>query len=136
MKAAAALLSVAALASCYRTRFELAPPQPELVSNVYNEHFHFSVIGILEISRPVDLQAACNGASPTAVEEQISVLGGIVNAVAFALLGILHVHNATLYCPMGQGMPMQPYPSQPSPQGGQPMQPQPYPPQPMPQPQR
>lgn len=140
MKTAGTLLSLAAVtalasAGCYRTRFDLAPPQPEVPSSTYNDHFHFSLIGVIELSRPVDLQGACMGQPPTAVEEQIGVLGGLVNAVLFAVFGFLHVHNATLYCPMGGVAPnygpMQPQPYPPP--GGQPMPPQPMPPQPMPQ---
>ena len=154
------LLSLAAItalsAGCYRTRYELSPPQPELASTAYSDHFHFSVINIIEVSRPVDLQRACNGAPPTAIEEQVGILGAIVNAALSYVFPIISVHNATVYCPMGtpvggqpmmypgqqpmgpqypqQQYPQQPYPEQ-YPQGGgqQPMPPQPMPPQPAPQ---
>ncbi len=148
MKTAGTLLSLAALAGlaaastgCYRTRFDLAPPQPELPSTAYDDHFHISVINIIEVSRPVDLQRACMGAPPTAIEEQVGILGAIVNAFFSYVIPILSVHNATVYCPMGapmnnQGQMMYPG-QQPSmgpgyPQGGQPMPPQggqPMPPQ-------
>ena len=132
MKTALALgvvLGALALAGCYKTRFDLSPPQPEVASTEYNDHFHISVIGVLEVSRPVDLLRACNGAQPTAVEEQIGVIGGVVNAFLSYFVPILHVHNATVYCPIGTGM-----------MGGQPAYPQgPYPqyppgPQPAPAP--
>ena len=146
MKTSSTLLSLAAVAAlssagCYRTRFELAPPQPEVPSGAYNDHFHFSVINIIEVSRPVDLQAACMGQPPTAIEEQVGILGAILNAVMSYFIPILSVHNATVYCPMGGAMPGgyppaggQPYPpagGQYPPPGGQP-QGQPYP-QPPPQ---
>jgi hypothetical protein len=139
MKTTGTLLSLAAIAAlasagCYRTRFDLAPPQPELPSSAYNDHFHISVINIIEVSRPVDLQRACMGAPPTAIEEQVGILGAIVNAVFSYVIPILSVHNATVYCPMGAPMGVQqPYP----PAGGQPYPPpggQPYPPQGGPQP--
>lgn len=134
MKAAAALLSIAALASCYRTRFDLTPPMPETPSPTYDNHFHLSVINIIEVSRPVDLQRACAGAPPTAIEEEVGVLGAIVNAVFSYVIPILSVHNATVMCPAGppmypQGQPMYPQ-GQPMYPQGQPMPPQPMPPQP------
>lgn len=132
MKTTGALLSLAAVAAlgtgCYRTRFELSPPQPEMPSSQYNDHFHFSVINIIEISRPVDLQQACMGQPPTAIEEQVGILGAIVNAALSVVFPILSIHNATVYCPLGGGMPMggQPmYPGQQPPMGPQ----QGYPPQ-------
>lgn len=140
MKTASTLLTLAALGSlatgCYRTRFDLAPPQPEQPSAMFSDHFHFSVIGIIEVSRPLDLQASCNGAAPTAAEEQINILGAIVNAVV-RYFGI-SVHNATIYCPYGGGVqpiyptggPYPPPGQQPYPPAGQ----QPYPPQPGTQP--
>lgn len=150
MKTASTLVSLAAIASlatagCYRTRFDLSPPQAEVPSTEYNDHFHFAVIGVVEISRPVDLQRACGGAPPTAIEEQIGILGAIVNAALSFAFRVLTVHNATVYCPMGGAMPGgypqqggQPYPGQgqPYPQQGQPypQQGQPYPQQGQPQP--
>jgi hypothetical protein len=136
------LLSLAAVAAlgtgCYRTRFELAPPQPEQPSGIYNDHFHFSVINIIEVSRPLDLQAACNGAPPTAIEEQVGILGALVNAVLSYFIPIISVHNATIYCPYGGGVqPMYPTGGQYPPPGQQPYPPagqQPYPPQPGTQP--
>jgi hypothetical protein len=148
MKTARTLVSLAAVAAlgagCYRTRFEMSPPQAEVPSTEYNDHFHFSVINVIEVSRPLDLQRACGGAPPTAIEEQVGILGAIVNAVLSYFIPIISVHNATIYCPMGGAMPgaypqRQPYPAQdgqqPYPQGGQPYPPQgqPYPPQGQPQ---
>ena len=132
MKTSGTLLSLAAIAGlasagCYRTRFDLAPPQPELPSTAYSDHFHISVINIIEVSRPVDLQRACMGAPPTAIEEQVGILGAIVNAFFSYVIPILSVHNATVYCPMGapmnnQGQMM--YPGQQPPMGPQPVPPQ------------
>lgn len=144
MKTATTLVSLAAVASlatgCYRTRFELSPPQPEQPSSMYNDHFHFSVINIIEVSRPLDLQAACMGTPPTAIEEQVGILGAIVNAVLSYFIPVISVHNATIYCPynMGGQPPVYPTGGQPYPAGGQggypPPGQQPYPPQPGTQP--
>jgi hypothetical protein len=133
MKARAALTSLVAVASlasagCYRTRFDLSPPMPETPSTQYDNHFHVNVINLIEVSRPVDLQRACMGAPPTAIEEEVGVLGAIVNGLLSYVVPILSVHNATVMCPAGAPMG-QPYGyPQPAPHG------QPYPPQGQPYP--
>lgn len=98
---AAPLLAIAVvgvLAGCYRTRFELSPPTPALPSAEYNNHFHFSLINILEISAPVDLLRACSGGPVAAIEEETGILGGIANAFLSYVIPILHVKNATVMC--------------------------------------
>jgi hypothetical protein len=101
MKSLAALATVAALAGCYRTQFALTPPTPSVPSAEYDGHFHFSVLGFIEISAPVDLAAACGGGPVAAIHEDIGILGGIANAVFSTVFPILHVHNATVYCAVG-----------------------------------
>jgi len=96
------------LASCYRTRFELAPPVGYATpSPLYTDHFHLSLINIIELSAPVDLNAACGGVQPAAIDENIGVLGGLVNIFTSYLFPILHVHNATVLCPAQGGPPPQ-----------------------------
>jgi hypothetical protein len=137
VKAVIALVAVAALAGCYRTRFDLAPPAPEMPSLVYDYQFHLSVIGLIEASAPVDLQRACAGAPPSAVEEEQGVISAIISAAVGYLVSL---HNTTVLCPAG--MPGQMFPAYPPPggtypgPGGQPYpsQGQPYPPQGQPQP--
>jgi hypothetical protein len=128
MKTLAAVLAVAALASagCYRTRFDLSPPTPEMPSLTYPNKFHFSVLNIIEISRPVDLQSACMGAPPTAIEEEVGILGAIVNAVFSYWLPIFYVHNARVLCPATPAYgPVAPPAYGPPPPGGAPMAPPP-----------
>jgi hypothetical protein len=107
------------LAGCYRTRFELQPPVGYATpSPLYTDHFHFSLINIIELSAPVDLAAACGGVPPAAIDENIGVLGGIVNILTSYAFPIIHVHNATVLCPAGNGPgPMGPPPMSPPPMG-------------------
>ena len=97
-RALLAIVATGALAGCYRTHFELTPPTPSLPSPIYDNHFHFSVINIIEISAPVDLSRACNGGPVATIYENTGVLGGIVNAIFSYALPILHVKNATVLC--------------------------------------
>ncbi|HSD87169.1 MAG TPA: hypothetical protein VLB44_06625 [Kofleriaceae bacterium] len=127
----AAILAVALLASggCFRTKFQLQPPVPATPSATYDNHFHFNLINLIELSSPVNLQQACGGAPPAGIEEEVGVLGAIVNMVLGTYIPILSVHNATVYCtaggaPMG-GMPMGPAPMGPPPDGSQPPPPAP-----------
>lgn len=126
----AAILAVALLASggCFRTKFELQPPIPSTPSAVYDNHFHFNLINLIELSSPVNLQQACNGAPPASIEEEVGILGAIVNMVLGTYIPILSVHNATVNCPAGAPMPMGGMPMGPAPMGPAPMGPQQPPP--------
>jgi len=94
------------LASCYRTRFELQPPVGYATpSPLYTDHFHVSLINIIEVSAPVDLAAACGGVPPAAIDEDVGILGALVNIVTSYVLPVLHVHNATVLCPVGNVPP-------------------------------
>ncbi len=100
-----ASLLATSLFACQKTHYQLkAPGGASTPSAQYNDHFHLSVIGIVELSSPVDLNAACQGNADN-VFEQVSVLGGIVNAILGTYIPILHVHNATVNCGAG-GAPM------------------------------
>jgi hypothetical protein len=100
------VLAMALLASCYRTRFELQPPVGYAIpSPLYNEHWHLSVLNIIEVSPPVDLGAACGGAYPAAIDESEGVLAGIVNIFTSYFFPIIHFHNATVLCPAQGGPP-------------------------------
>ena len=134
MKAAAGLAAALALGACYRTTYLLQPPgQLSAPSPAYDEQMHLSLLGVFELSSPVNLALACNNAAPVAIHEDVGVLGAIVNAVLSSYLPILHVHNATVLCPvgppvgqppMGSPMPMG------SPPGAPPASPSPMPPPP------
>lgn len=134
---AAALAATVALGACYRTTYLLQPPgQMSAPSPAYDEQMHLSLLGIFELSSPINLQLACNNAPPVAIHEDVGVLGAIVNLVLSSYLPILHVHNATVLCPVGPpvGQPMgQPMGQPPMPMGQQPMGP-PASPSPMPPP--
>jgi hypothetical protein len=94
-------LSALLVASCYRTRFELQPPVGYATpSPLYTDHFHVALIGIIELSAPVDLGSACGGVPPAAIVEDVGVLGALVNIVTSYVIPVLHVHNATVLCPI------------------------------------
>ena len=108
MKVALALATTLALtAGCWRTTYLLAPPgQMTQTSAAYDQHMHWSLINVIELSSPVNLQLACNNAPPVAIEENVGVLGALINIVLDSYLPILHVHNATVLCPAGPPMQM------------------------------
>jgi hypothetical protein len=105
MKSLVAIAAIAALTGCYRTRFDLTPPMPEGKSALYDNHFHLSLINVIEISDPVDLMTACGGGPASAIEEETGVVASLANMVLSYVLPILHLKNATVMCGM-QGGPM------------------------------
>ena len=113
----AVLGAVLPAAGCYRTRFELQPPVGYATpSPLYDNHFHVSLINIIELSAPVDLATACGGVPPAAIDEEVGVLGALVNVITSDAFPILHVHNATVLCPAGGAPPaMAPAPMAPAP---------------------
>lgn len=99
MKRIVALAAIAAaFAGCYRTRYELTPPTPSTASGVYVNHFHFSLINIIELSKPVDLVSACGGKPVAYIYEHTGVVAGIANAFLSHVFQVLHMKNATVYC--------------------------------------
>jgi hypothetical protein len=93
---------------CYRTRFELTPPMPEGTSEQYDNHFHVSLINVIEISAPIDLATACGGGTTSAIEEKTGVAAGIVNLFLGSLVPIVHFTNARVKCGMQSGPPPAP----------------------------
>lgn len=120
-----AIILAAALvlgAGCYKTTYRMNPSGADgMPSQEYNHRFHFSVIGLVEISSPVDMARACQGGPVASIDERVSVLGGIVNLVLGTYIPILSVRNATVNCGGGQ---MGPAPMGPAPM---PMGPAPMP---------
>lgn len=101
--ALASAIALASLAGCYKTTYELKPPT---MSTPKGEHFHLGVIGIIELSSPINPAAECGGPDASvAVNEQVSILGGLVNMVLGTFVPILHVHNATVGCGGGGAPP-------------------------------
>ena len=121
-----------ALGGCYSMTFQMQPgPIGATPSPQYDNHFHFNLINLIEISSEIDLNSACNGNVPAAIEEEVGVLGAIANMALSYVFPILSVHNATVMCPVG-GAPMGP-PMGAPPMGGPPMGDPNMPQQPMPQ---
>jgi hypothetical protein len=117
-----AAIALVTVTGCYRTRFQLQPgPVVATPSPAYDNHFHFNLINLIEVSSPVDLNDACGGNVPAAIEEEVGILGAIANLALSYVIPILSVHNATVMCvvgmaptgappmgpPMGPGMPGQ-----------------------------
>jgi hypothetical protein len=95
----------AATAGCQKTNIQLhAPGAPATPSTAYNDAFHFSIIGFIELSAPVDVGAACGPGGADSIHEEVSVLGGLVNIILGTYIPVLNVHNATVNCG-GGGMP-------------------------------
>jgi hypothetical protein len=97
-----------AISGCYKSTIHLAddPGTPGSV----NDAMHFSLIGIFELSSPVDLKAACPG-GPAVIHEKVSVLGGVVNLVLNSFFPVLSVMNPSVDCSSGAA------PAAPAPEG-------------------
>ena len=109
------IVLAASLVACQKTTYQLkAPSGGATPSAQYNDHFHLSIIGIIELSSPVDINAACGGNADN-IFEQVSVLGGVVNLILGAFIPILSVHNATVNCGGGGGGPPAPAGAEPAP---------------------
>lgn len=96
-----ALVLAAALAAsggCYKTTYMMQPSNIGTPSPTAGEHWHWSLLNIIELSSPVNLQEACPNAAPASIEESVTFLGGLINAVLGTYVPILSVHNASVYC--------------------------------------
>jgi hypothetical protein len=111
--ALAAALSTGA-AGCYKTNFHMKPG-PGLRSTSVDDKLHFSVISLVEVSKPVRLDTACSAGGPVMVNEQISGLAWLINY----LLPVLSAFSVSVDCT--PGAPATPgAPPAPAPIGGAP----------------
>ena len=101
-----AALVLAVLAGCYKATFQLAPTTgPTYHSPLHDEEFHISVVGVIELSNPVDLAGACGGGTrPVSIDERVSALGGLANLLVGVYLPI-DVFNPTVDCGARGGPP-------------------------------
>jgi hypothetical protein len=110
MKNRAAIASVVALAlasgGCYKAKVHLQPgagaPGP------VNGSLHIeAILGLLEISAPINLAAACPGGTAVAIDDQLTLIGGLINAVlgAVGISGIVDVWTAGVECGAGGAPP-------------------------------
>jgi hypothetical protein len=92
----------AALTGCYKANIHLTdgPGSPGAIQ----DQMHFSVIGIFEVSSPIDLRATCPSGGPAVIREQVTVVGGIINLLLGTYLPILSVMNPSVDC-AGGGAP-------------------------------
>ena len=97
----------AALGGCYKANIHMGAA-PGVPSTTVNDAYHLSLIGIFELSSPVDLKAACGGSDAAGIHEEVSVVGGIVNLILSTYIPILHVTNPTVMCGGGGAAPAAP----------------------------
>ncbi len=91
------MISAFALTSCYKASIQLQEPRPTVTSNVTDNAMHYSLIGVVELSEPVDLEKSC-ATSAVSIEESLSFVGGIVNAALGTYVPVLQVMNPTVTC--------------------------------------
>ena len=92
-----ALIAAFSMAGCYKARIHLKPEPPVMPSTLVHNEMHFSLIGIIELSAPVNLEAACPSGTVT-IKEGITVLGGIINIVIGTFIPAVQVMNTTAMC--------------------------------------
>ncbi len=92
-----ALAASLALSSCYKATIRLQEPRPAVTSAVTDNEMHMSLLGIVELSEPVDLAGSC-ATEAVAIEESLSVTGGIINAILGTYIPVLQVMNPTVTC--------------------------------------
>jgi len=97
----------AALGGCYKAQIHLADGPGTL--NPMSKHYHFSLIGFIEISKQVDLQATCPGGTAV-IHDEVDFLGGLVNVVLGTYVPVLEVMTPSVSCAGG--------PAAPPPEGG------------------
>ena len=97
----------AAASGCYKAKIHMNPTTPVTRSASVDNAFHFSVIGIVELSSPVDLKAACGGGDSAAISERVSVAGGLVNMVFGMFIPIFEVMNPSVECGAAATAPAQ-----------------------------
>jgi hypothetical protein len=92
------LMTCLLAASCYKAEIQLkGPDQAGMPSALVNNAYHWSLIGVFEVSDPVNIQAACNG-DPASIHEEVSVPGGVINLLLNTFVPILGVFNPTVSC--------------------------------------
>lgn len=112
MKALAALAVTAVLATgCYKARIQL---QPAMATGYGPEHLHVGVIGIIEVSSPIDMAAACGGPQNVVeVYDHVGLLAGIVNLIANTIFPVFYIWNGRVGCAVMGPPPMAPQPELP-----------------------
>jgi len=87
------MLAALALAGCYQATFHLEPKATGGYSQSVNQTMHIQLLGLFEVSQPVNLVSACRDRHPVAIEEQLAPAGALVN-----LLVAISVMNPTVRC--------------------------------------
>jgi hypothetical protein len=98
----AAAIATTSLGGCYKATIHLADAPAAVSTRGYG--FHFSLIGLIELSPAVDLRARCPG-GVSAIEERETLLGALVNAVLGTYIPVLQVMNDRVDCSAGGAPP-------------------------------
>lgn len=94
------LTGALALSGCYKAKIHLRTPQPVTTSASVNDALHVSLFGLFEVSAAVNLEEACAGGT-VRIDERLSILGILVNAVLGTVVPAVQIMNPTAKC--GQG---------------------------------
>lgn len=97
MKTIALALCVSLTGACYRANIRMANTAATR-SSVADDKMHFSVIGVLELSAPVDMNASCAGAGVAGIHEEQTFLGGFVGMFFDNIIPIFSLMNASVEC--------------------------------------
>jgi len=93
------LIGVAfASAGCFSATIHLAEAPVASRSPVVDGSFHFNLLDLIEISDPIDLNAACAGRQPLAIEEGLGPLGALFNLVVGNTIPIVTAMNSSVIC--------------------------------------
>ncbi len=99
---ALAIIAATAFTGCYKASIHLKAPQPVTESTSVSNNMHMSLLGIIELSPEVNLESACAGGT-VVIEERVSFVGGLVNAILGTYIPIIQVMNPTAMCGMATG---------------------------------
>src|SRR5689334_23108703 len=88
----ASALAAATLGGCYHANIHLADGAG--MPGAVNEQFHLSVIGLFELSAPIDLKAACSGGQAVVIHDHMNFIGGLITDI----VGFISVMTPTVDC--------------------------------------
>ncbi len=92
-KLVVAIMSAALASGCYRTTVHMGVVRPSVTSLTAGTGNHVSLIGIFEISDPIDLRAACPGGI-VEIRERQTFFGRLITA----LVPFVSIMNPSIGC--------------------------------------
>ena len=104
-------LLVAALASggCFKAKIHLQ--QGPGVPGPVNGALHIeAILGLIEVSAPINLATACPGGQAVAIDDQLTFIGGLIDDVlqGIGISALVNVWTATVECGAGGAAPPPP----------------------------